>query len=144
MTYGAIDGYSRTITYLKCSDNNRASTVLSEFISAVHVHGLPERIRTDQGGGGGEMLVYGGTWQNNMVRQLLLSLVPRPTMSASSVCKSTQSKSRFHHQTCSKLTSTAPFSHTVSWQRLLNVIRYPARGSHGTRARTPSTHVRRS
>ena len=51
MTHGAIDGYSRTITYLRCSDNNRASTVLSEFISAVHVHGLPERIRTDQGGG---------------------------------------------------------------------------------------------
>ena len=48
-THGAID--SRTITYLRCSDNNHASTVLSEFISAVHVHGLPEQT---SGGGGGE------------------------------------------------------------------------------------------
>ena len=58
VTHGAIDGYSRTIIYLRCSDNNRASTVLSEFISAVHVHGLPECIRTDQGGGGGNIGVW--------------------------------------------------------------------------------------
>lgn len=48
--HGAIDGYSRTITYLKCADNNRASTVLSEFVEAAHIHGLPERIRSDHGG----------------------------------------------------------------------------------------------
>ena len=50
VTHGAIDGYSRTITYLQCADNNRASTVLSAFTNAVCVHGLPERIRTDLGG----------------------------------------------------------------------------------------------
>ena len=50
VTHGAIDGYSRTITFLQCADNNRASTVLSAFMDAVYIHGLPERIRTDLGG----------------------------------------------------------------------------------------------
>lgn len=35
---------------MKCVDNNRASTVMSAFMNAVYVHGLPERIRTDLGG----------------------------------------------------------------------------------------------
>jgi hypothetical protein len=48
--HGSIDGYSRSVTFLKCSNNNRASTVLSAFTSAVELHGLPERIRTDLGG----------------------------------------------------------------------------------------------
>lgn len=48
--HGAIDGYSRTVVFLKCSNNNRASTVLSSFTSAVDIHGLPNRIRTDLGG----------------------------------------------------------------------------------------------
>lgn len=50
VTHGCIDGYSRTVTFLKCSNNNRSSTVLAAFISAVEIHGLPERIRTDLGG----------------------------------------------------------------------------------------------
>lgn len=50
VTHGGIDGYSRTIVYLKCADNNRASTVLTAFTSAVTKHGLPERIRSDLGG----------------------------------------------------------------------------------------------
>ena len=37
------------IQELQCADN-RGSTVLSSFIAAVQVHGLPERIRTDLGG----------------------------------------------------------------------------------------------
>lgn len=48
--HGGIDGYSRTIVYLHCSDNNRASTVLSSFTGAVALHGLPSKVRSDLGG----------------------------------------------------------------------------------------------
>ena len=41
--HGAIDGYSRVITFLHCSDNNRATTVLPLFASAVNMLGLPHK-----------------------------------------------------------------------------------------------------
>ena len=50
VTHGGIDGYSRTVVFLRCSDNNRAYTMLSAFTSGVEEYGLPERIRTDMGG----------------------------------------------------------------------------------------------
>lgn len=50
MIHGAIDGYSRLITYLRVSPNNLATTVLTAFKSAVDEFGLPSRIRTDRGG----------------------------------------------------------------------------------------------
>jgi len=48
--HGCIDGYSRTIIYLKCSDNNRAETVLSSFLGGARKYGLPSRVRADMGG----------------------------------------------------------------------------------------------
>ena len=48
--HGSIDGYSRLIVYLRCSSNNRASTVLSLFREAINVWGLPSRVRADDGG----------------------------------------------------------------------------------------------
>lgn len=45
--HGGIDGFSRLIVYLKCSDNNRAATVLQCFEDAVDKFGLPSKIRTD-------------------------------------------------------------------------------------------------
>jgi len=48
--HGGIDGFSRTIVYLRCSTNNRASTVLSSFMEAVAMYGWPNKIRSDLGG----------------------------------------------------------------------------------------------
>ena len=50
MIHGGIDGHSRTVVYLECSDNNRASTVFSSFRNAVVQYGLPSRVRSDRGG----------------------------------------------------------------------------------------------
>lgn len=48
--HGGIDGHTRLIVYLKCSDNNRAETVFQSFQEAVEQHGLPSRVRADRGG----------------------------------------------------------------------------------------------
>lgn len=50
VTHGGIDGYSRLITYLLCSSNNRADTVVGSFRSAVAQYGLPRKVRSDHGG----------------------------------------------------------------------------------------------
>lgn len=47
--HGFIDGYSRIITGLRASDNNRGETVLDLFLSAAEVYGVPSRIRGDHG-----------------------------------------------------------------------------------------------
>ena len=49
--HGGVDGFSQIPVFLKCSDNNRASTVFQDFIEAVNRwYGLPSRVRCDQGG----------------------------------------------------------------------------------------------
>lgn len=48
--HGGIDGYSRLIVYLRCSNNNRASTVLTLFRESINTWGLPSRVRADDGG----------------------------------------------------------------------------------------------
>ena len=49
VTHGAVDGYSRLVVFLKCSSNNRATTVYEVFLKAVQEYGLPSRVRSDQG-----------------------------------------------------------------------------------------------
>ena len=49
VSHGCIDGYSRVITFLHCSTNNRASTVYKLFIKSIQKYGLPSRMRSDQG-----------------------------------------------------------------------------------------------
>lgn len=50
MVHGGVDGFSRIPVYLKCSNNNLASTVHSLFMEAVSLYRLPSRVRSDQGG----------------------------------------------------------------------------------------------
>lgn len=49
VTHGAIDGYSRLVLYLKCTPNNRSTTVYELFLNAVQNFNLPSRVRSDQG-----------------------------------------------------------------------------------------------
>ena len=50
MTHCGIDGYTRMAVYLKCSVDNKASTVCSLFLTATQSYGLPSRVGCDQGG----------------------------------------------------------------------------------------------
>ena len=48
--HGCIDGFSRVIVMLKCSNNNRAMTVLESFVQAFATYSLPLHVRSDCGG----------------------------------------------------------------------------------------------
>lgn len=50
MIHGGIDGFSRCIVYLACSNNNRSQTVLSLFKEACSNYFIPSRVRCDRGG----------------------------------------------------------------------------------------------
>lgn len=56
--HGIIDGYCRTVTGLRASTNNRASTVLDVFALAVLEYGLPSRGRGDRGGENRDTAIY--------------------------------------------------------------------------------------
>jgi hypothetical protein len=51
VVHGGIDGFSRAVMFLHCSNNNRASTVFALFIRATQVDrvGIPSRVRSDHG-----------------------------------------------------------------------------------------------
>lgn len=53
--HGGIDGFSRMITFLHASDNNRKETVLQHFLVATSKYGLPSRLRVDNGGENNEI-----------------------------------------------------------------------------------------
>lgn len=44
VTTGIVDGFSRLVVSLKCTDNNRAETILACFLEAVQT-----RVRSDKG-----------------------------------------------------------------------------------------------
>ena len=58
VVHGGIDGYSRMITFLKCSIDNKAATVLDNFIEATRKYGLPSRLCSDRGAENVEVTRY--------------------------------------------------------------------------------------
>ena len=46
------------IVYMKCNADNRASTVLESFVSAISTFGLPSRVRSDKGGENVDIAYY--------------------------------------------------------------------------------------
>ena len=46
----AIDGFSRLVTFARVNTNNRAQTVLRDFVDACRQWGIPSRVRVDRGG----------------------------------------------------------------------------------------------
>lgn len=48
--HGGIDGFTRMITFLHCSSNNRSETVLKYFLDGCNKFGIPIRVRADKGG----------------------------------------------------------------------------------------------
>ena len=44
-----IDGFSRFVTGIRASNNNRSETVLNLFLDIIEEHGLPSRVRGDHG-----------------------------------------------------------------------------------------------
>ena len=49
ITHVCVDGYSRIIIYAHCCNNNKADTVLEQFVGDVNSYGLPSRVRSDYG-----------------------------------------------------------------------------------------------
>lgn len=47
--FGAVDGFSRKVMCLNAATNNRASTAIAAFKKATETHGIPSRVRGDQG-----------------------------------------------------------------------------------------------
>ena len=47
---GCIDRFPFVVTFLQCSNNNRAETVLESFVLATQGYGIPSRVRSDFGG----------------------------------------------------------------------------------------------
>ena len=50
VVHAGVDGFSRTLVFIKGAGNNCAPTVLSAFLEGVAKFGLPEHVRSDHGG----------------------------------------------------------------------------------------------
>ena len=74
MTHGGIDGYSRLITFLKCSSNNRATTVYERFLSSVQKHQLPSHVAQhmiERRGAERRSVITGSSVHNQRIRKTL-------------------------------------------------------------------------
>eukprot|EP00118_Oscarella_pearsei_P019981 m.215171 g.215171 ORF g.215171 m.215171 type:complete len:494 (+) comp39827_c0_seq1:250-1731(+) len=56
--HGGIDEFSRVVTYIRCSTNNKSQTVFQLFEKATAEYGLPSRVRPDKGGENTQVSLY--------------------------------------------------------------------------------------
>ena len=56
--HGGIDGYSQTVTFLKCSTNNQASIAFAALYQGVERYGTPKKVCTDHGGENMETAIH--------------------------------------------------------------------------------------
>jgi len=50
VVHAGVDRYSCMVTYLHCSTNNRAGTIVHHFLEAGEIYGFPSRLQSDCGG----------------------------------------------------------------------------------------------
>ncbi|KAL8283266.1 hypothetical protein RQP46_006044 [Phenoliferia psychrophenolica] len=50
VVHAFVDGFTRLVTCIRASSNNRADTVLEIFLEGVDEYGIPSRLRGDRGG----------------------------------------------------------------------------------------------
>lgn len=48
--HAGVDGFTRCVVYMRCANNNCASTVLDAFLEGVSIYGSPAYVRSDHGG----------------------------------------------------------------------------------------------
>ena len=58
IVHAGMDGFSPTITCIKCATNNQAVTALGAFNEGVAVFGVPDKVRTYHGGDNIEIWRY--------------------------------------------------------------------------------------
>ena len=88
--HAGIDGFSRLPVYCHCSNNNRAETVLSLFMEAVEMYGLPSRVRCGE---------------NTQVGMYMLTHPLRGTDRGSIICGRSQRVERYWRDLFSGCTS---------------------------------------
>lgn len=70
VVHGGIDGYSRLITFLRCSSNNLSETVLSCFLGAIQEYGIPSRETMEM-----KMCGFGSSWKKQGDKEGVLTLL---------------------------------------------------------------------
>ena len=48
--HAGVDGFTRCVVYMKCANNNCATTVLDAYLEGVSMYGCPVCVRSDHGG----------------------------------------------------------------------------------------------
>ena len=58
VVHAGVDGFSRLLVYIKCANNNAATTVFDAFSEGISEFGMPTHVRSDHGGENYEVWRY--------------------------------------------------------------------------------------